>query len=93
MNVQEIVPNTSGSILHYFVTALAFTLLTVWVITAFQSRYKFRPGVNFWQRLGWPVFYFLRMFDMDPYAPTAIDSLQQDIDLMLIDRGLLHEPR
>jgi hypothetical protein len=91
MNVQEIVPDTNGTLLHYFLTALAFTLLSVWIITAFQSRYKFRPGVTFWQRLGWPVFFFLRMFDKDPYAPTATDSLEQEIDLMLIDQGILRE--
>lgn len=89
MNVQEIVPGTNGTILHYFVTTVVFTLLTIWVITAFQSRYNFRSGVTFWQRLGWPVFYFLRMFGKDPYAPTAADSLEQEIDQMLIDQGLL----
>lgn len=93
MNVQEIVPNTNGTILHYFLTAIAFTLLSVWIITAFQSRYNFRPGVTFWLRLGWPVFFVLRMFDKDPYVPTAIDSLQHDIDLMLLDQGVLREPR
>lgn len=85
MNVQEIVPNANGTILHYFVTALAFTLLSVWIITAFQSRYNFRPGVSFWQRLGWPVFFVLRMFNKDPYAPVVTDSSQEDFDLMLID--------
>jgi hypothetical protein len=82
MNVQEIVPNTNGTILHYFLTALAFTVLTMWVIIAFQSRYKFRPYVTFWQRLGWPVFFVLRMFGKDPYAP---DPSQQDSDLILLD--------
>jgi len=57
MNVQEIVPNTSGTMVHYFVTAFSFTILSVWVITALQSRYNFRKGVTFWQRLGWPVFF------------------------------------
>ena len=82
MNVQEIVPETNGTLLHYFVTALAFTVLTVWIITAFQSRYKFRKGVTFWQRLGWPIFFTLRMFGKDPYAP---DPSQQDIDLLLLE--------
>ena len=91
MNVQEIVPNTSGTLVHYFVTAISFTLLSVWVITAFQSRYNFRSGVTIWKRLGWPVFFILRMFDMDPYAPMANDSLQHDLDLMLIDQGVLRQ--
>ena len=88
MNVQEIVPNTNGTLLHYVVTALSFTLLSVWVITAFRSRYRFRRVVPFWQRLGWPVFFVLRMFGKDPYAP---DPPQQDIDLLLLDQGLLRE--
>jgi len=91
MNVQEIVPNTSGTLMHYFVTAISFTLLSVWVITAFQSRYNFRSGMTIWRRLGWPVFFILRMFNKDPYAPTANDSLQHDLDLMLIDQGVLSE--
>ena len=93
MNVQEIVPNTSGTLMHYFVTAISFTLLSVWVITAFQSRYNFRSGMTIWKRLGWPVFFILRIFDLDPYAPTATDSLQHDLDLMLIDEGVFSETR
>ena len=89
MNVQEIVPSTNGTLVHYFVTAIVFTILSVWIITAFQSRYNFQPGVTFWQRLGWPMFYLLRMFGKDPYAP---ESKEKDIDLMLIDEGLLREP-
>ena len=88
--MQEIVPGTNGTLLHYFMTALSFTVLSVWVITAFQSRYNFRKGVTFWQRLGWPVFFFLRMFGKDPYAP---DPSQQDADLLLLDQGLLSELR
>lgn len=87
MNVQEIVPNTNGTLVHYFVTSIAFTALSVWIITAFQSRYNFQDGVTFWQRLGWPVFYLLRMFGKDPYAPDS----KQDIDPTLIDQGLLRE--
>ena len=83
MNVQEIVPGTNGTLLHYFETSLAFTLLSVWVITAFQSKYKFREGVTFWQRLGWPVFFALRLFHRDPYAPTSTNSVQLEIDQMM----------
>jgi hypothetical protein len=88
MNVKEIVPNTSGTVLHYFETTIAFTLLSVWVITAFQSRDNFRPEVTFWQRLGWPVFYVLRLFGKDPYAPTTSDRSPENIDLILLDHRL-----
>jgi len=83
MNVKEIVPDTKGSIPHYVVTTIGFTLLSVWVITAFQSRYIFRPGVTFWKRLGWPVFLLLRLFGKDPYAPTTPDTSEEDIALEL----------
>jgi hypothetical protein len=92
MNVQEIVPNVKGTLLHYFVTALSFTLISVWVITAFQSRYNFRKDVSIWVRLAWPLFFILRMFHLDPYAPTANDTLEHDLDLMLTDKGLLRDP-
>ena len=92
MNVQEIVPNANGTLAHYVVTAISFTLISVWVITAFQSRYNFRKGVAFWVRMAWPLFFMLRLFHLDPYAPTDDDSLQHDLDLMLTDKGLLRDP-
>lgn len=69
MNVHEIVPNTNGTIVHYIVTALAFTFVVTWVLAAYWSRYMFRPGMTFWQRLGWPLFFVFRFFGKDPYAP------------------------
>lgn len=93
MNVREMVPGTKGTVVHYAVITVALTLTTAWVITAFQSRYIFRPGVTFWQRLGWPVFLILRLFGKDPYAPTTADSSQRDIQLELLqlDQGFLRE--
>lgn len=90
MNVKEIVPNTKGTVLHYFATAISFTVVSVWVITAFQSRNNFRHGVTFWQRLGWPVLLILRMFGKDPYAPTASDASREDfsLELMQIDEEI-----
>ena len=71
MNVQEIVKDTTGTIVHYIVTVLTLTLVIVWVFTAYRNNYKFRPGTTFWQRLGWPVFLVLRLFGQDPYAPAV----------------------
>jgi len=92
MNVQEIVPGANGTLVHYGVTAISFTLISVWVITAFQSRYSFRKGVAFWVRMAWPLFFMLRLFRLDPYAPTAVDTLHHDLKLMLTDKGLLRDP-
>ena len=94
MNVKEIVPHTEGTIVHYVVTALSFTCFSVWIITALQSRYKFRPDVTFWVRLCWPVLFLLRLFGKDPYAPTTPDPVQHDVlfEMIKLDQGLFHEP-
>ncbi|KAG6841075.1 hypothetical protein C0991_002168 [Blastosporella zonata] len=63
MNVQEINPGTLGTITHYLATAIPMTILTFWVVIAFQ----FRPQRNeqgeedpsalrqVLARMGWPV--------------------------------------
>jgi len=73
MNVQELVPETNGTIPHYIEAALPFLLLTVWIIIAFQSRYIFPAHVTFWIRLGWPFLLLARLFGWDPY-PIAENS-------------------
>lgn len=74
MNVEEIAPGTNGTLSHYASTAIPFTLLSIWIIIAFQSRYIFAPNLSLWKRLGWPVLLFLRVFDMDPYKPRLPTS-------------------
>ena len=54
MNVREINPGTKGTVMHYAATAVSFTLATVWIIIAFQSRYLFEENASPWKRLGWP---------------------------------------
>jgi hypothetical protein len=55
MNVKEISPDTHGTLRHYFGTALALTLATIWIIVAFQSQYLLPENHGFLKRLGWPV--------------------------------------
>ncbi|TFK31449.1 hypothetical protein BDQ12DRAFT_694125 [Crucibulum laeve] len=62
MNVGEIAPGTLGTIAHYVEIAVPLTIITIWVIVAFQSRYIFPDDVSFWQRLGWPVLLIKRRF-------------------------------
>jgi len=57
MNVKEIVSDTNGTILHYILTVIVFTLVVMWTLTAYQSKSNFQPGMTFWQRLGWPLFF------------------------------------
>ncbi|KAF5350704.1 hypothetical protein D9756_008754 [Leucocoprinus leucothites] len=54
MNTKEIAPGTTGTLPYYVALAVPLTLLTIWIIIAFQSRYLLR-GQPFLQRLGWPV--------------------------------------
>jgi len=68
MNVEELVPETKGTVPHYIEAALPFLLLTVWIIIAFQSRYIFPTHVTFWKRLGWPFLLLVRLFGWDPYS-------------------------
>ena len=56
MNVREINPETKASIGHYIAVAVPFTLVSIWVIMAFQSKYIFPQGTSFVKRLGWPIF-------------------------------------
>lgn len=55
MNVGEINPGTAGTIGQYIALAVPLTLVTAWVIVAFQSKYIFPDETSFWKRLGWPV--------------------------------------
>ena len=54
MNVGEINPGTHGTLPQYVAVTLPFTIMTAWIIIAFQSKYLM-PGTTFFQRLGWPV--------------------------------------
>jgi len=56
MNVREINPGTKGSLSKYFATALPLTILTAWIITAFQSEAIFPEGASVVKRLLWPFF-------------------------------------
>lgn len=60
MNVQEISPNTLGTLSQYFATALPITPVTIWIIIAVQSRYLFPRNYTFLARFGWPVLLVLR---------------------------------
>ncbi|KAF8958964.1 hypothetical protein BDZ97DRAFT_2046038 [Flammula alnicola] len=56
MNVSEINPGTLGTLAHYLAAALSLTMVTVWIIIAFQSGYIFRKKTGFFKRLGWPFY-------------------------------------
>ncbi|KAK7441984.1 hypothetical protein VKT23_016262 [Stygiomarasmius scandens] len=61
MNVKEIAgAETNGTLPIYFETALPLTVITIWIIIAFQSEHLFSEH-SFCMRLLWPVL-FLRRF-------------------------------
>ncbi|KAF9467131.1 hypothetical protein BDZ94DRAFT_1249633 [Collybia nuda] len=58
MNVKTFAPETAGTLPHYVGAAISLTILTIWIIVAFQSRYIFAEGTSIWVRLAWPFLLF-----------------------------------
>lgn len=61
MNINEINPGTLGSLPHYMAVAVPLTIVTIWVIIAFQSKYLFEDDTPIWTRFAWPFFLAKRM--------------------------------
>jgi hypothetical protein len=61
MNVAEINPGTKGTLSHYFAVTFPLTIITAWVVIAFQSTYLFKDDTHFIKRLGWPAYLLLAM--------------------------------
>ena len=61
MNVAEINPGSLGTLGHYFAAALPLTIVTAWIIIAFQSKYIFKDKTHFFKRLGWPAYILIEM--------------------------------
>jgi hypothetical protein len=55
MNTKEINPGTKGTLPYYAAFAVPLTLITIWIIIAFQSRCLL-VGKPFLVRLGWPYY-------------------------------------
>ncbi|KAF8955067.1 hypothetical protein BDZ97DRAFT_1765535 [Flammula alnicola] len=61
MNVSEINPGTIGTLPIYIAIAIPLTIVTAWVIIAFQSKYIFPENTGFIKRLGWPIYLAISM--------------------------------
>ncbi len=61
MNVVEINRNSAGTLPRYFAAAFPLTIVTIWVIIAFQNKYIFKEKTNFFKRLGWPAYLLINM--------------------------------
>ena len=83
MNVIEINPGSNGTLPHYFAIAFPFTIVTAWVIIAFQSKHIFKERTTFFRRLGWPIYLLL---DMIKQRSQKDDS---SIEVILEENGSL----
>ncbi|KDQ10147.1 hypothetical protein BOTBODRAFT_190632 [Botryobasidium botryosum FD-172 SS1] len=56
MNVKELSQGTTGTLAHYIAATLPLTIVTIWLVVAFQSRYILSdPKASMWVRLLWPI--------------------------------------
>ena len=62
MNVKELASGGYGSLAHYVEATAALTLVTVWVVLAFQNSFTVRGGGSTWAKLLWPVLIFRPLF-------------------------------
>jgi hypothetical protein len=63
MNVKEVVPNTKGTLPHYVLTVIPLTLLTIWIVMTFQTKYYTAGQTpSFWKRLMWPFLLGKQLF-------------------------------
>ncbi|KAJ8582390.1 hypothetical protein M405DRAFT_846472 [Rhizopogon salebrosus TDB-379] len=61
MNVREINQGGTETFANYAGVSVAFTVLTAWLVVAFQSHSPFHEAnVGFWRRLAWPYLYVTR---------------------------------
>ncbi|KAF8993178.1 hypothetical protein BDQ17DRAFT_1401673 [Cyathus striatus] len=74
MNVKEIVPGSKGSIPHYLCIAIPMTILTIWVIMAFQSLHIIKKDATFWERVGWPILLYKLRF------PNKKEAKNRDVE-------------
>jgi len=62
MNAKEINPDTNGTLPLFVALAAPLTIVTIWVIIAFQSQYLLQDQ-PFMHRLAWPVLLLRQWWD------------------------------
>lgn len=70
MNVVEINPGTKGTVSQYIAFTLVLTIVTAWLIIAFQQKYVFPPGTSIIKRLAWPFFLIHRLISRKRTPPA-----------------------
>jgi len=69
MNVIELNSGTYGTLPHYIAATIPLTVVTIWIIVAFQSRFVLRDDESFWKKLLWPIALVQRL--MRPRIPDG----------------------
>ena len=62
MNVIELNQGTYGTLAHYVAATLPLTVVTIWVVVAFQNSFTVPAAGNTWTRLLWPIFILRALF-------------------------------
>ncbi|KAG6818314.1 hypothetical protein H0H93_006039 [Arthromyces matolae] len=75
MNVDLLVPQTNGTLSHYFAVAMPLTIVTIWVIVAFQSNHLYPEKTGFLIRFGWPVRLCLTILTWNKEIPFTTQEL------------------
>jgi len=86
MNVIEINPQNgkaTTSLAQYVALALPLTLITIWIIIAFQSKHIFPQGTSVIKRLGWP-FLMLKFMSRKRLAAASLPAGQFQDDHELV---------
>jgi len=53
MNVIELNSETYGTLAHYIAATLPLTIVTIWIIVAYQSRFVLPDNQAMWGKLPW----------------------------------------
>ena len=62
MNVMELNQGTYGTLAHYAETTLPLTIVTIWVVFAFQNSFTVRDAGDTWTKLLWPILILRALF-------------------------------
>jgi hypothetical protein len=81
MNVTELNPNGHTTLGRFFEAMFPLTIITIWIIVAFQSRFVVRDdrgARGVWKKLMWPV---MLINTIIPWSSSKDESSTYEYDL------------
>jgi hypothetical protein len=81
MNVTELNPGGHTTLARFFETMFPLTIVTIWIIVAFQSRFIVRDdrgARGVWKKLMWPVVFINTKI---PWSSSKDESSTYEYDL------------